>query len=168
MQTNFYNAGIDVCLFEPVECNMLKACLDNLYRKKKHKLDADRLYKEQSIQISSNEYISTHEEFLRTATAYDVMSRINETNIRAVDIADAMLISQSTLYRKVKQLTGMHINEFMRNTRIKYAVRLLVTTPDKITDIAIFVGFRNPIYFRNSFKQLYGVSPRNYREMKSI
>ena len=72
-------------------------------------------------------------------------------------------MSKATLYRKLKALTGQSTNEFMQNTRLKYAARILVETDMPIADIAYDVGFSDPYYFSRAFKNLFGKSPKQWR-----
>ena len=57
-------------------------------------------------------------EFILKITAY-VEERINDENINIASIADSVFMSHSTLYRKIKALTGLSTNEFIRKVRLQ-------------------------------------------------
>lgn len=79
-------------------------------------------------------------------------------------LADELCMSQSTLYRKIKSLTGMSIAGFIRSIRLKKATEVLLTEDTKLSAVAYAVGFNDYKYFKKSFIQQYGVSPKEYRE----
>ena len=71
--------------------------------------------------------------------------------------------SASTLYNKLRALTGMNVTAFIRNHRIKTACRLAKENPDlRVSDIAYRVGFKDPKYFATSFKKEMGIQPKEY------
>ena len=71
--------------------------------------------------------------------------------------------SSSTLYNKLRALTGMNVTAFIRKERIKAACRLAKENPDLlVSDIAYRVGFKDPKYFATSFKKEMGVQPKEY------
>ena len=77
-------------------------------------------------------------------------------------IAEKMFMSHSTLYRKIKGLTDMSANEFIRKVKMRYAERMLSTGEYTTTEIAYVVGINSVTYFRQCFKDEYGVSPSEY------
>jgi AraC-like DNA-binding protein len=78
-------------------------------------------------------------------------------------LIDAMNTSKSTLYRKIKSLTGLSPSEFVRNIRLKHACIMLKNETGNVSDIAYAVGFNDPKYFSTCFKAEFGVSPREYK-----
>ena len=75
-------------------------------------------------------------------------------------------MSQSTLYRKVKAVSGLSPNELIRNIRLNRAAELLRRQDLTIQEIAWQTGFGSPVYFRTCFKERYGMTPSEYREQK--
>ena len=73
-------------------------------------------------------------------------------------------MTQSTLYRKLKSLTGMSPNEFIRDVRIKKACMLLQRPDLQVSNVAYMVGFTDPKYFSLIFKKEKGMSPTKYIE----
>ena len=73
-----------------------------------------------------------------------------------------MAMSHSTLYRKLKALTGQSINEFTRAIRLKRAAQLLETGQCSVADAALQTGFSEVKYFRNYFKAQFGCLPSEY------
>lgn len=78
------------------------------------------------------------------------------------NLASDMNVSRSTLFRKLKSLTGMSPQEFMRTQRLQKAVALLEQGPLRIADVAYQVGFSDPNYFSKCFRKFFGTSPSNF------
>ena len=73
--------------------------------------------------------------------------------------------STSTLYNKLRALTGLNVSSLLRDQRLKEAVRLIQRSPDiRISDLAYKVGFKDPKYFSTCFKKEFGVLPSEYAE----
>ncbi|MBR1545774.1 MAG: response regulator [Prevotella sp.] len=73
--------------------------------------------------------------------------------------------SASTLYNKLRAVTGMNVSGFIRNHRIKTACRLAQQDPTlRVSDIAYRVGFKDPKYFATIFKKEMGMQPSEYFE----
>jgi AraC-like DNA-binding protein len=68
--------------------------------------------------------------------------------------------SSSTLYNKLRALTGMNISNFIRDIRMNEAKRLAESQPDiRVSDLAYMVGFKDPKYFATCFKKDFGIQP---------
>ena len=73
-------------------------------------------------------------------------------------------MSHSTLYRKIKGLTEMSANEFIRKIKMRKSLELM-KDGYSISEIAYMLGFSSSAYFRICFKDEFGMSPTEY--MKS-
>lgn len=67
-------------------------------------------------------------------------------------------MSYSTLHRRIKSLTGMTANEYIRKHRLAKAMQML-RTGTSINVIAMECGFNSPSYFTRCFKAEYGILP---------
>lgn len=91
----------------------------------------------------------------------------NIGKVSVEDMANEMNISSRQLNRKVKQLTGITPNKFLRDIKLEKAKRLLdegaVTT---VAEASFAVGFEKPDYFSRLFKEKYGKRPVSYFDKK--
>lgn len=55
--------------------------------------------------------------------------------------------------------------QYLENMRLKKARELLESSPLSISDIAMMVGYNDPNYFARSFKKVYDLTPREYRNI---
>ena len=70
---------------------------------------------------------------------------------------------KTQLYTKIKALTDMSPNEFIRVIRLKRAAVLIKQRAANISEVAYMVGFSSAKYFSTCFKELFGKSPRQYQ-----
>lgn len=93
-----------------------------------------------------------------------VTEHIDSPDLKIDDIADAMGMSRSVLYLKIKQQLGMTPIDFVRHVRIMRACELLKNTDESLSSVAFAVGFSDPKYFSKVFKRETGIVPTEYRE----
>ena len=73
-------------------------------------------------------------------------------------IAQELCMSYSTLHRRIKSLTGMSANEYVRKHRLTKAMQLL-RDGIPVTEVSMQCGFNSPSYFTRCFKSEYGILP---------
>ncbi len=94
-----------------------------------------------------------------------VMQNLNNPEFDVKLFASEMALGKSKLYLKIKGITGMTPNDFILNIKLKKAAVILEEERDKnISEIAYYLGFSAPRYFSQNFKELFGVSPIEYRK----
>lgn len=79
-------------------------------------------------------------------------------------LTDKLAMSRASLYNKVKFLTGLGVNDYIKRLRIEKSVFLLTNTNMNINEISYEVGFSYPRYFSTSFKQIKGMTPTRFKE----
>lgn len=80
------------------------------------------------------------------------------------DICKHMGISRVQLYRKVKALMNVNVNDYILTTRLQKAKYLLQHEEMSISEISYKVGFSSPAYFSTVFKSKFGVTPKSFKE----
>lgn len=106
------------------------------------------------------------EEFIQKFT------RIVEENMTLQDLdinylQQSLNMSAATLYRKLKGLTGMSANELIRKIRLRHGYELLKEGCN-VSEAAYSCGFNDVGYFRNRFKEEYGISPSQFIKQQKI
>lgn len=84
---------------------------------------------------------------------------IGSSTFGSKDLAKALLISESQLYRKLKAITGKSTAVYIRSIRLQCAKDLLVNTNKSVSEVAFEVGFNDPSWFSRAFKDEFGFSP---------
>ena len=115
------------------------------------------------VDIDSLETSSIDKDFLDKVVSV-IESNMVKGDFDVVQLADALAVSKSTLYRKMKIATGLSPIEFIRNIRLKYDSQLLKNKSMSIAEVAYECGFSNPKYFATCFKEDFGVTPKEYQK----
>lgn len=100
----------------------------------------------------------------------EFMEKINgivEKNMENIDfsmeqLTEAMNMSRSSLLRKVKGISGLTVNEYIRLIRLKKAVQLLEEGTYRINEICCLTGFNSPSYFAKCFQKQFGILPKEF------
>ncbi len=92
-----------------------------------------------------------------------VSRHIEDPEFSASALCNESRYSNKQIYRKIKQLTGMSIVEFIRDTRLRKAASLLSQGKLTVTEVMYKVGFTTASYFAKCFKQKFGVTPSEYK-----
>ncbi len=111
-------------------------------------------------EVSFNETDNTFLKKVRSVIEENINSETLDVNF----LADNMNMSKSTLYRKMKKLTDISTNEYIRKLRLHKAAELLSSGECNVSEASYKVGISNIIYFRQCFKEEFGVAPSEYRK----
>ena len=105
---------------------------------------------------------SPDELFLKRATDC-VYQHLADSDYDRDTFAADMGASASTLYNKLRALTGMNVSIFIRSIRMKEAMRIARQASQiRVSDLAYKVGFKDPKYFATCFKKEYGLQPSEF------
>lgn len=89
------------------------------------------------------------------------------SEINVEDYALSRGMSASNFYRVFKQISGSTPLQFILKLRLSNAQNLLENSNLTIAEIASAVGYENPLYFSRLFNKHIGVSPSEYRKMRT-
>jgi signal transduction histidine kinase/DNA-binding response OmpR family regulator len=135
----------------------LKSLLANRARLKEHFTgDISSSLKTQTVGKLDKKFITDFTALVETNVANDEFS--------VDDICKQMGISKVQLYRKVKALLNINVNDFIIDTRLQKAKYFLQHEELTISEIAYKVGFSSPAYFSTVFKSKFGVTPKAFKE----
>ena len=95
---------------------------------------------------------------------HQIEAHLEETEFGIEQLANAMTLSRSQLYRKTKALTGQSIAVFVRTVRLHHGKKLLGETSLSVSEVAYRVGFSDPAYFSKTYSKLFGYPPGQERE----
>ena len=156
-----FESGADAYISKPFNVKLLKTRVRKLIenRKKMRESFSNFLLNETKQETLGK----VEQQFITDFTQY-VENSIANPELNIDEIADALGLSRSNLYRKIKSLTDYSPNELIRTIRVKYAKQLLNSKAKSISEVAYEVGFSSPSYFAKCFKDFYNESPTEYLE----
>ena len=88
---------------------------------------------------------------------------ISNPNFTIMGLAEEMAISYSNIFRKIKKMTGLTANQYLREIRFQEALKLLEAKRyGSVKAVAYSVGYKNTKYFSKNFKKRFGKNPSEY------
>jgi signal transduction histidine kinase/DNA-binding response OmpR family regulator/streptogramin lyase len=149
------DSGADLYLSKPFDMEILRSSLVQLI--KSRQIIFNKFYN--GISPNAKEKTTTLDnEFIKSVLNY-INENMSEYDLSVEVLASKLFLSRSQLYRKIKTLTGVSVNEFIRNVRLEKAKELIEIGNDNITEISIKVGFSSPSYFTKCYKEKFGKLP---------
>lgn len=120
----------------------------------------------QLVAIDAGEYFNNdNKENVIIISVLDYLEKhYHEESCRLKNIAKKLHFSQSYLYQLIRKGTGYSFSQLKTKQQMERAALLLKTTDTSILSIAEEIGCKNRTYFYDKFKQIYHLTPREYRE----
>nr|WP_319569818.1 two-component regulator propeller domain-containing protein [uncultured Draconibacterium sp.] len=151
--------GADNYISKPFDVMHLKVAIEKTIENRR------KLYQRFSQDVylipNKNAENELDQKFLISIIEY-IDKNVLDKNITVENLAAHLLMSRTNVYRKIKAITGQTATEFIRNTRLKMAIKLLEEGKYNISEISFKVGFSSPGYFAKCFKDHYGKSPSEF------
>lgn len=162
--------GVDDYITKPFSASYLIAKIWNIIRQRKR---IQALYYSELIQNKEESNIDSKEE-LRSLPQADkdlldgivcfINKHLDYPDLSVDTLVEEAGISRSALFKKIKTLIGISPMELIKNIRLKKAAELIEEGSDNFTQVAYKVGFKDSQHFSKCFKQIYGVTPTEYRK----
>lgn len=158
-----YEAGADSYLTKPFSATLLHSRIHNLLASRRQlaerfKASTNIKNKHEAVTEALNKLDN---EFIEKVNAL-IEERLSYEKIDINYLASTLCMSSSTLYRKMKALTGLSTNEYIRKLKMQHAERLLLEGKYNISEVAFKVGINSTVYFRQCFKEEFGTLPSEY------
>ncbi|MDT8886622.1 two-component regulator propeller domain-containing protein [Aquirufa sp. LEPPI-3A] len=153
-------SGADDFVSKPFNADILEIRVNTLMDAK------ERLRKNWQKQMIQQEFSEGklpifEDAFLLKATQL-IIDHLSDPDFDVEDLEKGLDMSKMQLYRKLKNLTSLAGNEFIRSIRLQQAKVLLETGNLNISEVAYQVGFNDPAYFTRAFKKQYGRTPKSF------
>ena len=159
--------GADAFLAKPFDMEELHMVINNLIRKNLRLKGKYSGTQQQKDKVEEKQ-VKGNDEMLMERIMRVINDHLDDSDFNVDALTKEVGISRAQLHRKMKEMTGLPVSEFIRNIRLEQAVRLLEEQKINVTQVAYSVGFSNLAHFSTVFRKQFGVSPTEYVEQKVL
>ena len=157
-----YKAGADAYLTKPFKLEDLQLRIDNIIANRQR--IRQKFQAQTDFKVEDQHYSNPDELFVQNCIN-KIKEHLDDSDFGREQLAKELLVSSSTLYNKLRALTGQNISGFISSIRLKEACQILKREPNiRINELAYRVGFSTPRYFSLCFKKEYGIGVKEFVE----
>lgn len=158
---NAMEAGANVFMDKPVDIELLITQIEGLIR---NVAEMREKYSKRFIAEPAALSISSMDEKLLEKAMACIERNMDNCDYDVDAFVSDMAIGRTVLYRKINDITGMSIKEFIMDIRLKRALQLIKESDYNISEISFMTGFINPKYFSVCFRRHFDMSPSEYKK----
>ncbi len=158
-QNEGLETGAEDYITKPFSMNHLRAKMVTILQNREY---LQNFYRKQLFLEPVKESQLSRDEQLVLRAIQVVENNLRQEQFNLPELARLLGHSKSTLYRKIKMVTGKTAVEFMRDVRLRRAAQLLVDGNLTVKEVAYQVGFNDLKYFRKCFFKLYDINPSEF------
>lgn len=153
IQTETLNYGANIYITKPFDSKDLLLSVSNL-------LQICKVNRKEFLVSTANTKNEIDKQFI---TAFDqlIEQHLTSEDFDVNFIAKKMGMSAPILYRKLKSITDLSVNNYIKTYRLTKAKQLLQTTLN-VSEVAWAVGFSDRKYFSREFKKQFGMNPSEF------
>lgn len=151
--------GTDAYIEKPFSPSYLKTMIVSQINNRQRELEIFK--KKPFLPLIDNSINKGDNEFINKVVEI-VTENISDPNFNIEQLTEILLISRSSLHRRVKAITDMSTLDFIRYIRLQKAVQLIHEGKFRINEIGYLIGINTPSYFIKLFQQQYGMTPKEY------
>ncbi|RDC54533.1 hybrid sensor histidine kinase/response regulator [Pedobacter chinensis] len=164
-QINGFENGADAYIMKPFNLKILELNIHNL-------LNARETIKRKFAQVITlepkNMVINSTEQNFLNKIIQIIEDHMADPEFDVPTLSSAIGMSQPVLYKKIRALTDLSVNDFIKSLRIKRAAQLLKQNAGNIAEVAYAVGFNDRKYFSLEFKKHFGKNPSEFMQGTNV
>lgn len=157
--------GADGYITKPFSIELLLARIDNLLtqRRKLFEKFSTQSARNKAVELVVEDVVVTDrdEEFMREVMTW-LGANVENSELTIDQLAAHLGMGRTTMYNKLKSLTGKSPVELIKEYRITKSKLLLRTGQFSVSEVAYQVGFSDPGYFSRCFREIFHMSPAEY------
>lgn len=149
-----YKAGADGYIEKPFDILVLQSRIENLLKNKS-------VLRKNILKTfdSDTSLVNNQNQAFVNLVAGIVLEHLSDAEFSIEILCNAVGMSNSTFYRKLKEISNQSPAEFINEVRMNKAAELLKTGKYNVSEVAYMTGFSFPNYFSKVFKKFFGCTP---------
>lgn len=158
-QVTGLETGADAYITKPFSTELLELNVRNLLNSR---ATMRQKYGQQVTLQPQNVIIGSMDQAFMSKVLKYIEDNMSDQSFAVPDLATEIGMSQPVLYKKIRAITDLSVNDFIKSIRLKKAAQLLEQRIYTISEISYLVGFNDPKYFSREFRKQYGETPRGF------
>lgn len=151
--------GSDAYLEKPFSLEHLRTQINNLLTSR---LKLRELFASSPVMSPVEIAVSKKDQAYIEKLNSEIEKHLLDVNFSIDTLSDFMNMSRSNFYRKIKSISGMSPNDYLKTIRLKKAAELLLSQEFRINEVYEQAGFSSSSYFAKCFKEQFGMLPREF------
>ncbi|MEL6864499.1 MAG: ATP-binding protein [Bacteroidota bacterium] len=152
--------GVDDYLIKPFEEEELLVRIENLLM---HQANRKKVTLPDVEQVQTKSIVSGEDQEWLASFEYFVQNNIADSFLSVSTLADKFSMSEATLFRQMKRITGLSPAQYLKEVRLEKALRILENHQyNSIAKVAYEVGYSDPNSFTRAFKRRFGKPPSKF------
>ncbi|WKN31512.1 two-component regulator propeller domain-containing protein [Porifericola rhodea] len=160
-----FEEGADAYITKPFNSQLLLIRISNLFKQREQLKQYFGSPQQKSQKEPDSPLFRREKKFLEDLEKA-ILTQLESDNANVEDISQQMGMSRTSLYRKLKSISGKNINEYIRMVKLNKAYKLIQDEGLSVSQAAFNVGFSNQKYFRKLFKEQFGKLPSQLSEFE--
>ena len=153
--------GADAYMVKPFNTELLKSTIANLIANRKllkSKFSGAQRQEDKVQKLS----MKSADEILMSKIMKVINENLSNPDLNVEMLAANVGLSRVHVHRKLKELTNLSARDFIKNIRLQQAAALLKEKKLTVSEVAYATGYTNLSHFSSSFKEVHGMSPKEY------
>ena len=153
--------GADAYMVKPFNTELLKSTIANLIANRKllkSKFSGAQQQEDKVQKLS----MKSADEILMSKIMKVINENLSNPDLNVEMLAANVGLSRVHVHRKLKELTNLSARDFIKNIRLQQAAALLKEKKLTVSEVAYATGYTNLSHFSSSFKEVHGMSPKEY------
>jgi YesN/AraC family two-component response regulator len=157
-------SGADVYIAKPFDTNYLKTIVERLII---IRAELKEYYNSSAsaFEFANGQLWEKEEKDFLDSVIQVIEQNLDNAGFAPEELADKLKMGVRALYRKFKSLNQLPPRDFIKNYRINYAAKLLITTNSTVQEIMYKTGFNNRAHFYREFNKKFNNTPKEYRSL---
>lgn len=153
------NKGADIYMEKPFSIEQLKAQISSIIE---NRAIIRKKFVESPLQyFKSNAGNTENAHFIKRLNTF-ILENMSDENFSIDGLSDEFAMSRTNFQKKIKNITGLTPNNYIKLIRLNKSVELLSTGEHRINEVCFIVGFNSPSYFSKCFFEHFGKLPKDF------